>query len=65
MMSAVSPLVKTSETTLIQELESRWFRGFESKVEATKAIEIAKAAGVSEDEFKPTIELIDKIGKIK
>ncbi|MBI5538974.1 MAG: hypothetical protein HY951_02875, partial [Bacteroidia bacterium] len=37
----------------------------ESKTEATKAIEIAKAAGVSEDDYKPTLELIEKIGKIK
>lgn len=37
----------------------------EAKEAALKAIEIAKASGISEDEYKPTLELLEKIDKLK
>ncbi|OFX39329.1 MAG: hypothetical protein A2X08_04195 [Bacteroidetes bacterium GWA2_32_17] len=37
----------------------------EAKAAATKAIELAKATGTSEDEYKTTIELLEKIEKLK
>jgi len=36
----------------------------EAKAAATKAIELAKATGTSEDEYKVTIELLEKIEKL-
>jgi len=36
----------------------------EAKAAATKAIELAKVTGTSEDEYKVTIELLEKIEKL-